>query len=125
MNRNYEEEILVVGYRLTECVSYLDEEKRKTELILLLDKLNKLNDLIVEDYNKFASSLDSKNLNQKECIIEVHSFGYATGRINLLKNLINSLINKLNDAERIKEVLQNEDEIIKKSKQDEDINYMG
>lgn len=129
----YHEEIIAIGTRFIEIIVNLEGKKRKDELILLLHKLNELHKEINNKYSEYANKLEEKKKDVTiatipfiipQMVDETNGCNYLWGKISTLKSIINAYLQKIIDSEtNLTE--EEQQEIIKQSKDDKDLNYIN
>ena len=128
VNKQYEEDVIAIGYRLVDTLAHLEGTKRKQELILLLKKLNDLDELVSSGYQNSTNQVIEREKRGHPIVeigmITVSDYSYVKGKISILKSIINFYLDKLNDAE-IDLTSEEQEEIVKKSKRDGDLSYLG
>lgn len=126
----YNEEVAKIGMRLTDFVVYFSPITKKAEFVNLLDRLNKLNTIIINKLKE--NSIAYKNNSGKALTDdEARNVDKLSAKIYQLLSIIRNIVEKIDDIEKQnQEDEKTKEEVLQESKkelekQNKDTNYIS
>ena len=128
MESYYADEVTRISERLTNLCVLFNVITKKNEVISLLDRLNKLGDKVMKDLDKELSDTESLNYEQikstrNERIKKLMGYEYLIGKIRILQDSLNSILEKIDDANL--QINETQQEVIEKSKRSENLTLVS
>ncbi len=137
IKKYYEEEIMRINERLTNILIFFGPIGKKTELITLLEKIINLQNEVSKDSDEELKNMKDVSVQLESDPISfvregqmfVVSYTYLMGRISILKSMLTSILEKIEDIENQSKLTEEQErrrkEIIEESKKSDDLSYVG